>query len=250
MARQTGVLKFEGTIDEIIFYKRNGKYYARKKGAPSREKLKKGKEFENSRRVSAEFGHASKIASKLYRSCKGILNSGRHDGLHGKLTSILNRVIQSDPISEYGKRKLGLGELKLLEGTSFEKTNLKSIVDEIPSVIFSNNQLQINFIELGSIKRKSLPIPATHYRINILWCRINEANYDTKFRKSETVPLMIDQPLSINGLIKMDLEEPLEVDDVLIVIFGIEFLQEINDELNELTENKAVTIINGFTGKS
>lgn len=250
MARQKGILNFEGTIGEIIFYKRNGKFYARRKGSPSKDKLKNGKEFENSRRVSAEFGHASKIASKIYRSCIGILNPGKHDGLHGKLTANLNKIIQSDPISEYGKRKLGFGDLTMLEKTDFEKTSLRSVVDKMPSVILSINQLQINFTELGPIKRKSLPNTATHYRLDLLWCRINETNYNTTFRKSETAPLLIDQPLSLNGLIQMDLGEPLEGDDVLCAILGIAFLQEINGKLHELTENRAVAILNGFRGKA
>lgn len=248
MARQTGVLKFEGTIDEIIFYKRNGKYYARKKGAPSREKLKKGKEFENSRRVSAEFGHASKIASKLYRSCKGILNSGRHDGLHGKLTSILNRVIQSDPVSEYGHRRLRFGNLELMKGFDFEATSLKSLIANMPTVDHQGQVVRINFSRIGDVKKKAIPDGATHYRVDLLWCRLDEVTEKVGYQEYQGNIIELNASLDLNGVVEMDLGNALQSEEVLFVVMGIVFLQEVNGKMDELAGKRAVGVLAGLKG--
>lgn len=39
MARQDNKLPFVGRIGELIYYKRNGKYFVRRAGYPSKEKL-------------------------------------------------------------------------------------------------------------------------------------------------------------------------------------------------------------------
>lgn len=248
MARQTGVLKFEGTIDEIIFYKRNGKYYARKKGAPSREKLKKGKEFENSRRVSAEFGHASKFAAKLSRSCVGLLNPGRHDGLHGKLTSILNRVIQSDTVSEYGHRRLRFGNLELMKGFDFEATSLKSLIANMPTVDHQGQVVRINFSRIGDVKKKAIPDGATHYRVDLLWCRLDEVTEKVGYQEYQGNIIELNASLDLNGVVEMDLGNALQSEEVLFVVMGIVFLQEVNGKMDELAGKRAVGVLAGLKG--
>jgi hypothetical protein len=68
MARQAGPNFIVGTIDDLVFYKMNGKYYVRKKSSLSKKRVKKDPVFVNTRRNAAAFGEASKKASSFYRT--------------------------------------------------------------------------------------------------------------------------------------------------------------------------------------
>lgn len=68
MAKQTGNIFIEGTIDDLCFYKMDGKYYVRMKSSLSGKTFWRHKAFEGSRKSALQLGIASKIASAYYRS--------------------------------------------------------------------------------------------------------------------------------------------------------------------------------------
>lgn len=248
MAKQTGSITLEGTMGNVIFYKRNGKFYSRSKGSPNRKRLLHGEEFENSRRVSAEFGHASKFAAKLSRSCVGLLNPGRHDGLHGRLTSSMHKVIQSDMVSEYGNRRLRFGDLKLMEGFDFEATSLSSLISSMPTIDKEEQVVRVNFSKIGDIKKKTIPSGATHYRVDLLWCRLDEVNEKVSYQEYQGEIFEIGASVNMNGMAEMDLSYALQSEEVLFVVMGIVFLQEVNGTMNELAGKRAVGVLQGMKG--
>lgn len=67
MAKQTGVIKITGTIDDVTFYEMNGEYYARKKSSLTREKVKHHHAFALTRVYNRIMGRASSLASSVYR---------------------------------------------------------------------------------------------------------------------------------------------------------------------------------------
>jgi hypothetical protein len=68
MARQSGEIKIIGTVDDICFYKMEGKYYVRMKSSLTGKRFWKDKAFERSRQSCRGFGKANQLASKVYRS--------------------------------------------------------------------------------------------------------------------------------------------------------------------------------------
>lgn len=248
MAKQTGPFNLEGTMGNVIFYKRNGKYYTRSKGSPSKNKLKHGKEFENSRKVSAEFGHASKFAAKLSRSCSGLLNPGKHDGLHGRLTSKMHKVVQSDPVSEYGYRRLRFGNLALMAGFDFEVTRLTSLFPILPSIDCQGQVAQVDFKGIGCMEGTATPAGATHYRVDLLWCRLNEVNGQVGYKGYQGNAQEINASPELNGRIALDFGSSLNEEEVLFIVMGIVFLQEVNGQMNELVGKRAVGVLKGIGG--
>jgi hypothetical protein len=67
MAKQAGELFIEGTIDDLTFYKMDGKYYLRMKSSLTGKKFWRNKAFERSRASCKRFSEGNKLASKLYR---------------------------------------------------------------------------------------------------------------------------------------------------------------------------------------
>ena len=68
MAKQSGIIKIAGTIDDITFYQMGGIYYARMKSSLTGKRFWKDKAFEGSRKSANALGQASPMASRLYRT--------------------------------------------------------------------------------------------------------------------------------------------------------------------------------------
>ena len=68
MARQTGDIIIEGTIDNITFYKMEGKGYARNKTSLTGKRVKRDPRFKRTMQSANRFGRGNQLASKVYRS--------------------------------------------------------------------------------------------------------------------------------------------------------------------------------------
>ena len=68
MAKQVGDIKVTGTIDDICFYRMEGKYYVRMKSSLTGKRFWRDKAFEGSGRSCARFASGNRLASQVYRS--------------------------------------------------------------------------------------------------------------------------------------------------------------------------------------
>jgi len=97
MAKQTGIIKVRGTVGGITFYKLNGGYYARRKTSLDKERVLRDAVFAGSRRSSALFGTAAKIAKVVYRRLS-VQKKGH--GVIGKLTAKANELLHEGVVAE------------------------------------------------------------------------------------------------------------------------------------------------------
>jgi hypothetical protein len=91
MARQAGLIKITGTIGDITFYQLEEEYYLRKKTSLNRKRFLKDPAFAGSRIRSAQFGVASSLASRFYRS---LPKEKKGHGIIGKLSGMANTFLQ------------------------------------------------------------------------------------------------------------------------------------------------------------
>ncbi|QEC44701.1 hypothetical protein [Pseudobacter ginsenosidimutans] len=68
MARQSGKTKLVGRIGDVVYYKMDGKYYARAVSSLSGRRVKRDPKFKRTMEFAKLFGIASKLASELHRS--------------------------------------------------------------------------------------------------------------------------------------------------------------------------------------
>jgi hypothetical protein len=68
MGKQTSDKIVTGTIDDLVFYKMDGKGYVRTKSSLTGKQFKTQQRFANSRKSAARFKTANILASKVYRS--------------------------------------------------------------------------------------------------------------------------------------------------------------------------------------
>jgi hypothetical protein len=67
MAKQSGAHIITGTIDNLCFYRMEGKYYVRMKHSLNGERVKKDPAFSNTMQYASMLASASVIASALYK---------------------------------------------------------------------------------------------------------------------------------------------------------------------------------------
>jgi len=120
MAKQKGIIKLDGTIGGITFYKstQDG-YLAREKGGVSAEKIANDPAFQRTRENGEEFGRAGKAGKLLRNAIRAMLQNASDSRMVGRLTQKMVEVIQEDATNPRGQRNVIDGEAELLEGFEF-----------------------------------------------------------------------------------------------------------------------------------
>jgi hypothetical protein len=124
MARQSGLIKINGTLDNLTFYKTADGYQVRTKGGVSRDRILNDPSYARTRENGAEFG-GSASAGKLLRNALGTMLFNAKDAkLSSRMLKVMSGVNNLDTVSARGARNVGDGLLTasgkiLLQGFDF-----------------------------------------------------------------------------------------------------------------------------------
>lgn len=99
MARQVSLVKFEGKIGDLSFYKDKRGYQARMKGGPSKEQINSDPRFQRTKENGQEFGRAANASKKLREQLCEVLSQGSDAAFSNRLTGRMNRVLRADEIN-------------------------------------------------------------------------------------------------------------------------------------------------------
>ena len=121
MAKQKGIIKLEGTIGDITFYKSQDGFLAKGKGGIPADRIANDPNFVRTRENGAEFGNAGKAGKTLRTAIRGLLQNASDNRMVGRLASKMVKVIQADATNPRGLRNVIDGEAELLEGFDFNK---------------------------------------------------------------------------------------------------------------------------------
>jgi len=75
MAKQKGIIKLEGTIGEITFYKSQDGFLAKGKGGIPADRIANDPNFQRTRENGAEFGNAGRAGKVLRNAIRGLLQN-------------------------------------------------------------------------------------------------------------------------------------------------------------------------------
>jgi hypothetical protein len=106
MARQSGLIKLNGTLGGITFYKTQDGHLAREKGGVDASRIANDPNFQRTRENGAEFGAAGKAGKLLRTAFRNILQNSADNRMVGRLTSEMVKVIQADLTSVRGLRNV------------------------------------------------------------------------------------------------------------------------------------------------
>lgn len=166
MAKSSGIIKIEGTVEDLTFYKKDGKNFVRRKGGIPRERIENDPNFVRTRENNAEFGHSG-YAGKLLRMAMGsLVFKAKDNRLAGRMLQTMSRIKNLDATSARGKRSVAVGLAtpegkQLLQGFDF---NINAPLNGVLFAPFTTDLVHgtIEITDLLPAEQLQFPQGATH----------------------------------------------------------------------------------------
>lgn len=235
MAKQKGIIKLDGTIGGITFYKSQDGYLAREKGGVSGDRIANDPNFQRTRENGEEFGRAGKAGKLLRNSIRAMLQNASDSRMVSRLTQKMVEVIQEDATNPRGQRNVIDGEAELLEGFEFNISGklgttlyapYTSTIDRVAGTLAVSIPA---FVPLNMI---AAPGGSTHFKIVSAGTEIDFENETFVVATSETAVLPWDTTatavINLSNAVTANSTHP------LFLALGIEFYQEVNGQMYPL----------------
>lgn len=235
MARQDSIIKLNGTIDGISFYKTADGHLARKAGGVSAQRIATDPAFVRTRENGSEFGRAGTAGKVLRTALRGLLQKASDSRVSSRLTAEMVKVIKADETSDRGLRNVLDGEIEMLQGFEFNASGLltgtlfapyETVIDR------ANGTHQVNLTAFVPGSAVAAPGGATHCKIIAAAVSLDFENGTWDVMQAET-DFMVLGPQEQAA---QDLALPLPAASThpIVVVLGIEFVQQVNGKMYDL----------------
>ena len=236
MAKQKGIIKLDGTIGGITFYKTTEDgYLAREKGGVSADKIANDPAFQRTRENGEEFGRAGKAGKLLRNSIRAMLQNASDSRMVGRLTQKMVEVIQEDLTNPRGQRNVIDGEAELLEGFEFNISGKLGTTLYAPftgTIDRVAGTLTANIPAFVPINMLAAPGGATHFKIVSAGAEVDFENETFVMDAQATAVLPWDATatavINLANAVTPNSTHP------LFLALGIEFYQEVNGQMYPL----------------
>lgn len=229
MARQSGLIKIKGTLDNVNFYKTKDGDLARMKTSVDAKRIANDPAFVRTRENGAEFG-SSASSGKLLRDAIRTMMQNASDGrVVARLTKIMTQIKNLDPTSIRGERNVGVGILlpeakAKLKGFNFNiAAILGSILYNPFAVDLATGVITIN--GLVPINEVSTPQGATHMTLRGAWANVDFATGLVDVQETNAVNLPLDATSTDVVLTPAAVAAGAGTD---LFFLMVEFFQEVN----------------------
>lgn len=133
MAQQKGIIKIEGTIGELTFYKSQDGHLVKTKGGVSAERIATDPNFVRTRENGQEFANAASAGKLLRDTFRVMMLTASDNRVTSRLTKLMTDIKNEDGTSARGERNVGVGiatpsGLQMLNGFEF---NINAILTSI-----------------------------------------------------------------------------------------------------------------------
>jgi hypothetical protein len=230
MARQKGVLKFQGQMGGVSFYKTSQDgYLAREKGGVDAERIKNDPAFERTRENGAEFGRAGAAGKLLRTSLRALIINSADGRMASRLTREMVKVIQADLTNTRGQRNVIDGEAELLQGFEFNENGklnrtffapFNSAIDRV------TGDLSVNIPGFIPGNMIASPQGATHVKLIAAGVEVDFETGVYVVNTSQSAEIVIgpqnEAAIALNNAVTPASTKP------LFLAFGVEFYQEVN----------------------
>jgi len=229
MAKQKGIIKLEGTIGDITFYKSQDGFLAKGKGGIPADRIANDPSFARTRENGAEFGNAGRAGKTLRTAFRALLQNTSDNRMVSRLATAMVKVIQADATNPRGQRNVIDGEAELLEGFDFNKNGklgttlyapFTAVIDRVAGTLTAG---LVAFVPANMI---AAPAGSTHFRIISAGAEVDFENESYIVDTQATAILPWDNVatavINLPNAVTPNSTHP------LFLALGIEFYQEVN----------------------
>ena len=247
MAKQAGIIKLKGTIEDISFYKTLDGHLARAKGGVDRDKILHGAAFARTRENNSEFGRAGQGGKLIRTALRSLMQNAKDRRVVSRLTTLLLAIIKTDPVNARGKRTIDEGILSFLEDFDF---NINGKLGTTFFGLFTrafdrvSGDATIALDPFNAAEQIAAPSGTTHFKMAIGAAELDFENKSFVYSESDLGVLPYDN----TPIVATTLTASVTPNSALPVIsvLGIEFYQEVNGEYYSLKNGafNALGIVN------
>ncbi|MEY3501519.1 MAG: hypothetical protein RL308_3192 [Bacteroidota bacterium] len=195
MARQNGLIKIKGTLDNVSFYKTKDGDLARMKTSVDGKRIANDPAFVRTRENNSEFGSSAK-AGKLTRDNLRPISMNATDGrVVARMTKIMTEIKNLDTTSVRGQRNVGVAMATaqakaLLKGFEFNNDAMLSSMLFKPWAVNTSTGV-ISITGLVPTLDIIFPEGATHVSFSGAYANINYATgiADVKLTNAQNLPI-------------------------------------------------------------
>ncbi len=247
MAKQAGIVKLKGTIDDISFYKTADGHLARAKGGVDRNKILHGAAFARTRENNSEYGRAGQGGKLIRSAMRTLVQNARDRRVVSRLTTHLLAIIKTDPVNSRGQRNLDEGNLPLLNGFEF---NINGKLGTTFFGLFTSEfdrvtgEASVALNAFSASEQIVAPSGTTHYKLAV---GATELDFENKAFIYDEMDMGI-APYDNSSVAATVLSVSLTPNSQypVLMALGVEFYQEVNGEFYSLKNGafNALGIVN------
>jgi hypothetical protein len=235
MAKQKGIIKLDGTIGGITFYKSQDGYLAREKGGVSGDRIANDPNFQRTRENGEEFGRAGKAGKLLRNAIRAMLQNASDSRMVSRLTQKMVEVIQEDTTNPRGLRNVIDGEAELLESFEFNISGklgttlyapFTGTIDRVAGTLTANIPA---FVPINMI---AAPGGTTHFKVVSAGAEVDFEN--ETFVMSANASGVLPWDATATAVINLANAVTPNSTSPLFLVLGIEFYQEVNGQMYPL----------------
>ena len=231
MGRQKGILKLQGSVGALNFYKgKDGSYLVREKNGVDAKRFATDPNFQRTRENGSEFGRAARAGKLLRTVFRGQIQNAMDSNVVGRLTQQMIAVLQADKVSTRGQRNVIDGEATLLSGFEFNvggtlTTSLLAAFTASIDRVTGNCTINIpSFIPSSLISATG---GTTHFKIISTAAAIDFENVAFVVDNKETALLPWDK--TATTAINLINQVGANSTHPIFLLLGISFFQEVNN---------------------
>lgn len=229
MARQSGLIKIKGTLDNVSFYKTKDGHLARMKTSVDAKRIANDPAFERTRENNKEFANSA-TSGKIMRDALRPMALNAADGrVISRLTKVMSAIKNLDSVSARGARNVGIGitdpnSIIKLKGFEFNKEALLSAILFKPMTIDTITG-EVVIADLVPQMDIVWPQGTTHVQFTCGFAGIDFVSGDKDLQMSTPVNLPVGSVMTTVVL------TPASTPSILgtnLYLLKVEFFQEIN----------------------
>jgi hypothetical protein len=228
MAKSSGIIKIEGTVEDLTFYKKDGKNFVRRKGGVPKERIENDPNFVRTRENNAEFGHSGSAGKVLRMAMGSLVFKAKDNRLASRMLQTMSRIKNLDTTSARGQRRVDVGLATprgklLLQGFDF---NLNAPLNGVLFAPFTTDLVHgtIELVDLIPAEQLQFPQGATHVSLQ---CALLAIDFVTEV--SEIAYSAIDNlPINLTPQSVTLTTSSVPTGGVQLLLLMISFYQEVN----------------------
>lgn len=264
MARQTGPIKYKGTLGEVRHFKIKGLKgdFAGLKGGPSGEQVKTAPEFERTRENMNEFGGCAAAAKSVRVGLAQLMKQMSDPQLTGRLTGIMKKINLEDQSEARGYRAILVStQSQYLQGLSFNRNISFDSVFYAPFALsntVARDSAALTVTAFNPLNFINAPAGATHFRLINAISVISDYAYNSTSNIYEPVNAALNELSDVVYSGYLDLATPIATlttitatlpgsptmtaDVSVLNSVGIEFYQKVGSDFYLFNSGNALKI--------